>query len=114
MPSPSHPFAVPAKLESGLARVSVYWSGLRRADNDMPFGDDLDLPKLRDLEDRLMLIEVFEQPLRFRFNIVGRKFREACGADLAGKFSDEVELKGPLAYFAAQADATVEAREPTY
>ncbi len=114
MSNPSHPFAVPAKLESGLARVSVYWSGLRRADNNMPFGDDLDLPKLRELEDRLMLIEVFEQPLRFRFNIVGKKIREAYGADLAGKFSDEIEMKGPLAYFAAQASATIEAREPTY
>src|ERR1043165_4293845 len=105
MSNPSHPFAVPAKLESGLARVSAYWSGLRRADNNMPFGDDLDLPKLRDLEDRMILIEVFEQPLRFRFNIVGKKIREAYGADLAGKFSDEIELKGPLAYFAAQASA---------
>ena len=80
----------------------------------MPFAGDLDLPKLRDLEDRLLVVEIFEQPQRFRFNIVGQKIHEAYDADLAGKFSNEIELKRPLAYFAAQANATIKARAPTY
>ena len=73
----------------------------------MPFARDFELPKLPDLEDRLMVVKIFEQPQRFRFNIVGQKIHEAYDADLAGKFSNEIELKRPLAYFAAQANATI-------
>ena len=61
-----------------------------------------------------MLVDVFETPQRFRLNTVGNEIRDYYGADIVGKFVDEIEAKGPLAYFMAQASATVEAAEPTY
>ena len=61
-----------------------------------------------------MLVDVFEGPQRFRLNSVGNEIRDYYGADIVGKFVDEIEAKGPFAYFMAQASATVEAGEATY
>lgn len=109
-----HPFAPPEKLSSEVGRVRAYWDGLKRGENAVPFADDVKLSALPGFESRLVLVDVFEKPQRFRLNIVGGDIRDWYGADLAGKFVDEIEAKGPLAYFIAQASATVEAAKPTY
>lgn len=109
-----HPFALPARLSSDLGRVRAYWNSLRRAENQVPFWDDVKLSALPGFEGRLMLVDVFEPPQRFRLNTVGKEIRDWYGAEVVGKFVDEIEAKGPLAYFTAQASATVEAAEPTY
>jgi hypothetical protein len=109
-----HPFALPASLSSDLGRVQDYWDKLKRAENQVPFWDDVNLSALPGLEGRLMLIDVFKPPQRFRLNTVGKEIRDWYGADVVGKFADEIDAKGPLAYFTAQASATVEATAPTY
>ena len=109
-----HPFALPARLSSDLGRVRNYWNSLKRAENQVPFCDDVNLSALPGFEGRLMLVDVFETPQRFRLNTVGNEIRDYYGADIVSKFVDEIEAKGPLAYFMAQASATVEAAEPTY
>ena len=109
-----HPFVLPARLSSDLGRVRDYWSSLKRAENQVPFSDDVNLSALRGLAARLMLVDVFERPQRFRLNTVGNEIRDDYGADIVGKFADEIEAKGPFAYFMAQASASVEAAEPTY
>ena len=109
-----HPFALPARLSSHLGRVRDYWDGLKRRQNDVPFWDDVILSALPEFKDRLLLVDVFEKPQRFRLNTVGNEIRDYYGADIVGKFVDEIEAKGPLAYFMAQASATVEAAAPTY
>ena len=108
------PFAIPVKLPSALDRVYGYWNGLKRGESDIPFWDDLDLSSLSDLADRLMLVDVFEMPQRFRFNSVGKVILESYGSDLAGKFSDEIDPKSPLEFFTSQASVTVEANAPTF
>ena len=109
-----HPFALPASLSSELDRVRQYWDGLKRAGNEVPFWDDVNPSALSEFAGQLMLVDVFEKPQRFRLNTVGQKIRDWYGSDIVGKFVDEIEDKGPLAYFIAQASATVEAAEPTY
>ena len=88
--------------------------GLKRGENKVPFVDDVNLSVLPQLKNKLMLIDVFEQPQRFRFNTVGGEIRDAYGADITGKFVGEIAAKAPLAFFTAQASATVESAEPTY
>ena len=106
-----HPFAVPHKLPSDLDRVLAYWEGLKRGAAEMPFWDDVNLGALPDLEGRLMLIDVFQEPERFRFAIVGKDFagQKAEG----GAFLDSVTSGPPLDYLRAQCSATVEAAGPT-
>ena len=108
------PFALPDKLPLDLDRVWVYWKSLKRGENKIPFWDDLKLSSLPDLADRLMLIDVFERPQRFRFNSVGEKIQQSYGGDLAGKFADEIDPKNPLEFFTAQASVTIEANAPTF
>ena len=107
------PFALPDQLPLDLDRVWVYWKGLKRGENKIPFWDDLKLSSLPDLADRLMLIDVFERPQRFRFNSVGEKIQQSYGGDLVGKFADEIDPKNPLEFFTAQASVTIEANAPT-
>ena len=108
------PYSVPSKLEAGLARVRAYWEGLKRGEAAMPFWDDVNLAAFPDLSSRAMLIEVFDKPLRFRFGIVGGELKERYRADIAGRFSDEIEICHPFQYLNSQASATIESRAPTY
>jgi len=114
MTNSPHPFSLPANLSPELAQVHSYWENLKRGENNVPFADDVNLSKLPGLQGRIMLVDVFDKPLRFRFNIVGADVRTWYGGDLAGKFIDEIDPVGPLAYFLAQASTTVEARAPTF
>jgi hypothetical protein len=110
----SNPFPLPDQLAPGLARVRAYWQGLRRADNDMPFWDDVKVSALGDQADNVLLIDAFEKPERFRFNALGKGLAQRYGEPLDGKFLDESALHDPFDYLRAQASATVEARMPTY
>jgi hypothetical protein len=112
--SSSNPFALPSSLTPGLARVRAYWQSLKRADNDMPFWDDVNLSALPEAAERVLLIDAFEQPERFRFNTVGSALLERYGKAVNGQFIDEVELQAPFTDLHRQCSATIATRAPTY
>jgi hypothetical protein len=113
--SPSQlPFPIPTKLSSGFRRILAYWQNLRRGENSVPFSDDVQLSSLPELADRLMLLDVFDNPQRFRFSLVGKQIESRYGPELAGKFLDHIDAKVPFEFLSAQASATVEARTPTF
>jgi hypothetical protein len=109
----AQPFPLPRKLSPALASAYRHWKALIRAENAMPFSDDISLLRLGKLAPNLLLIDVFSAPQRFRFNHLGEKTIAKLGADMSGKFADELDLHEPLNYFLAQASATVEAAAPT-
>lgn len=104
------PFAVPARLSPDLARVLAYWRGLLRGGADMPFWDDARLTDLPDLADRLFLVDAFDRPERFRYDMVGA----GLGAELAGRFLDETTPARPFDFLRSQCSATVEGAAPTW
>ncbi|AXK81458.1 hypothetical protein DW352_13630 [Pseudolabrys taiwanensis] len=108
------PFALPEKLDRDLVPVQSYWDGLRRAGNEMPFWDDVKQPVLEELGTGALLIDVFAQPERFRFNFLSRALNQGAASTLKGRFADEGALPHPFEYLRAQASAAVEARKPTY
>ncbi len=115
MTNPATPYALPATLDADLEKVRTYWRGLIRGKaSDMPYWDDVKLSSLPGLVDSLMLIEAFDKPERFRFDIVGKKLVSKYGKDFAGGFADEIDIHAPLDFIRAQASATVESRAPTY
>ena len=61
-----------------------------------------------------MLVDVFENPQRFRFNSVGQKIRDRYGSDIVHRFADEMDVKAPFEYFTSQSSATIEGGVPTY
>jgi hypothetical protein len=80
----------------------------------MPFWDDVKLSVLPDLSGRLMLIDVFANPERFRFNFVGEQLSRWPKESIVGKFADEVEPRTPFDYLRSQCSATVEGKRPTF
>ena len=114
MSATSIPFALPATIEQSLARVLSYWESLKRADNDMPFSDDLKPSELSDQAAKLLLIDVFAKPERFRFNFLSKELVQSYGEPLVGQFADEIELRDPFAFLRAQSSVAVEARAPAY
>lgn len=114
MTTSTAPFPLPRRLEPDLARLRAYWDGLKRGDAQMPFWDDLNLSAMPDLAGRLMLVEAFDKPLRFRLGMLGDELKERHGGDIVGKFLDESDARAPLQYLSSQASATVESRAATY
>jgi hypothetical protein len=106
------PFALPSKLEPSLARVHDYWRGLRRGQADIPFTDDVKLSALSDVD--LLLVDVFERPLRFRIAVVQSGIAARYGQSVEGMFVDEIVPQGPLNYLLSQCSASVEGRTPTF
>ncbi len=105
-----HPFAVPTRLPDDLTQVRAYWRSLLRGSAAMPFWDDLALTALPGLAGRLLLIDVFERPERFRCNTVGG---DIVTTAVEGEFLDELRLASPFEFLRAQCSATVEAAAPT-
>jgi hypothetical protein len=95
-------FPLPDKLEPDLDRVRAYWQGLKRGENDIPFWDDVKFSLRTRLAREALLIEVFENPQRFRFDIVGEDVTKQYGKAMIGKFSDEIDLSAPLEEFTGQ------------
>jgi hypothetical protein len=114
MDRPVNPFPLPATFERDLAAVQAAWAGLRRAQNDIPFADDLKPAALSAQAGRLLLLDAFEKPERFRFSLLGGDLLLPQDKMLTGKFIDEADLPSPLGFLRAQASATVEARAPTF
>lgn len=110
------PFALPQKLQPELGSILSYWQGLERRDAKMPFWDDVKLSTLGELAGWVVLLDVLDQPARFRFALggIGNEVHAAYGGDLSGKFVDEIEVRTPLDFLLAQANATVEGRQPTW
>jgi hypothetical protein len=108
----SLPFALPSGLEPGLARIRDYWLGLRRGQADIPFTDDVKLSALNDAE--LILVDVFERPIRFRIAVAQSGIAGRYGQSVEGMFADEIVPRAPLDYFLSQCSASLEGRTQTY
>jgi hypothetical protein len=111
--APSNPFPLPASLAPHLAQLLDHWNRLKRGNAEMPFADDVALGKIARSGELAFLLDVFANPLRFRFGEIGAKAKAGYAVDLGDRFADEIAGDPPLDYFLSQATATVEGREPT-
>ena len=107
-------YSIPASFEAELVSIYEFWRTMRRGDNDMPFSDDVNLSSLGGGGDDAALIDVFENPLRFRLGLAGRSIAARLGPERGGKFLDELDPQGFLDHLEAQSAATVRSRAPTY
>ena len=107
-------YSLPGELEPDLSRVQAYWNGLKRGANDVPFWDDVKFSLRSRLGRRSMLIDVFENPLRFRFDLIGADLTDWYGETIGNRFLDEIELHAPFVELTLQCKATVESCAPTY
>ncbi|MGO8914094.1 MAG: hypothetical protein ACLQDM_32905 [Bradyrhizobium sp.] len=109
-----HNFSLPDELGPDLTRIQAYWNGLKRGANDIPFWDDVKFSLRSRLGRESMLIGVFENPLRLRFDLTGADLADWYGEAIGNRFLDEIELRAPFDELAVQCKATVERAAPTY
>lgn len=107
-------YSLPDALEPDLIRVLSYWNGLKRGANDIPFWDDVKLSLRSRVGQESMLIDVFENPLQFRFDLAGADLIGWYGGTIGDSFLDEIDLHAPFDALTLQCRATVEGRAPTY
>lgn len=102
-------------IEPELEELRQYWASLIRGDNDMPFWDDFDRSAVRHLSSRLIMLDVFDKPNRFRYNgLLGADLEKRYGEDVRDMFVHETERRSPFDFLESQAEATVESAKPTY
>lgn len=109
----SNPLPVPENLTPRLFSVFYYWRDLERAENAMPFSDDIDSSALANLTDNTFILKVLVLPERFRFELLGKALQASDGAR-TGDFLDEIDPGGQFSYLRAQSSVTVEAAAPTF
>jgi hypothetical protein len=109
----ANPFPIPETLDPRLFSVISYWRDLARAENAMPFSDDIDPSVLSNLSDKLFILKVLVLPERFRFELLGKALQTNDRAR-TGSFLDEIDPGGQFSYLRAQSSATVEAAAPTF
>jgi osmotically-inducible protein OsmY len=109
-----HRYSLPDELEPDLGRVQAYWNGLKRGANDVPFWDDVKFSLRSRLGRESMLIDVFENPLRFRFDLIGADVTNWYGGTIGNRFLDEIAFHAPFDALTLQCKATVEGCAPTY
>lgn len=110
----THNYSLPGELEPDLGRIQAYWNGLKRGENDVPFWDDVKLSLRSRLGRESMLIDVFENPLRFRFDLMGADVADGYGGTVGNSFLEAVDLHAPFDELMLQCRATVEGCAPTY
>jgi len=108
------PFAIEPPLSGRLEAVLEDWKSLLRGQAEIPFADDLDFARAERLCPDAFLLGVFERPRRFRFELASTPHAPEIARELLGRFIDEVELRGPLHYLRAQAEAAVESLAPSF
>ncbi len=72
-----------------LLQIYDYWNSLR-AGRSMPARKDLDPGQLPRHLPNLMLIDVLNEPRRFRYRLIGSRVVEASAENRTGQFFDEV------------------------
>jgi len=81
---------VPPDCDARVARVLAYWDSIRPAPDRLPGRQHLEPSDLSEVLRWVWLVDVQREPLRFRYRLVGTGHREVIGADLTGKWIDEV------------------------
>jgi len=72
-----------------LLRLYRYWSE-RRADRPFPAPKEIDPANYAYAAERVSLIEVHHDPLRFRYRFVAPQLTAHLGYDMAGMYVDEI------------------------
>ena len=102
-------------IEPELEGLRQYWASLIRGTDDMPFGDDFAPPSVAHLSGRLVVLDVFDKPNRFRYSgLLGSELVKRYGEDVRDLFLHETTRRSPFDFLESQAEATVESAKPTY
>ena len=102
------PFAIVGPVSVRLGAVYDHWRSLFRGEAAIPFADDVKPDHLQRFCPDVLVLHVFEKPLRFRLDLARTPNAPEVEAQMRGKFLDEISPSPPLEFILAQASAAVE------
>lgn len=84
-----------SQLESPrILRFHDYWKARRTTERLVPLRADLDPTDLRELLPNLIIIEVEQQPMRFRYRLVGTRVVDFNKLDFTGLYLGSIGWEG--------------------
>ncbi len=105
-------FEIPEVIAPSLRHIRDIWQGLKLMRTDMPLTEDFDLDLLREHADRLLVVNVVEQPLWLRIESAGYWIIEYYGEPLAGRYVENIDPRPPLDDLWVQCMAAIKDRQP--
>jgi hypothetical protein len=69
-----------------IRRLHDYWSARRTAERIVPLRADLDPADLRELLPQLIILEVEQNPIRFRYRLVGTRVVDFNKLEFTGRY----------------------------
>jgi hypothetical protein len=81
---------VPPEGDKRIWRIFDYWRRISPSETVLPGRQHLEPLDLPEVLRWVWLVDVQREPLRFRYRLVGTGHRDAMGADLTGRWVDEV------------------------
>jgi len=100
-------------INEGMRRIYDYWLA-RRRNGRLPRRHDIDPSELSDLLANIFLVDVEENPRRYRVRLAGSEVVACFGLDMTGKTIDEYDLADARDEIMQQYDQAVETGEPNY
>jgi hypothetical protein len=94
-------------------RLYLYWLKCRGA-KQFPSRDDIDPIDFRFALGRVSLIDVLEQPRRYRYRLVGTMVTDHLGYEMTGKFLDQLPESQVRAYLDQLYGSVVAQRVPIH
>lgn len=76
-----------------LKDIYAYWLK-KKGDRFAPSRADIDPTEIPLLLPYVGLVDVFRNPLRFRYRLTGTQISSAYGKELTGRYLDEIDLDG--------------------
>lgn len=100
-------------INEGMRRIYDYWESHRK-DGRLPRREDIDPSDMTDLLPRIFLVDVEENPRRYRVRLAGTQVVACFGVDMTGKTIDSLDLGDDAASILKLYDKAVDNGEPTY
>lgn len=85
-------FEVSIVRSERIRKLYDYW--LAKAKGRVPSRSDIDPVDVRELLPNLLMIDMFGDPIRFRFRLVGTRVVQYTGFDFTGRCLDELVFQG--------------------
>ncbi len=94
-----------------VRRAFQYWDSLRDG-REMPMRTDIDPEAITPILPFVLLVDVLEDPLDFRFRLAGTDVVDRYGQELTGHRLSEIDVDGQYEAIFAEYRLTVDRRKP--
>jgi hypothetical protein len=98
---------------SRVQQLHDYWQR-KRGVRPMPARADIDPSEIKPLLPYVIIADVFTDPVRVRYRLAGTAICDAFGCNIAGRWLDELDVNGGVAFWIEQYGRMIASRAPIF